>query len=252
MTPPTGASAAAAGCVPAAKSLVARVVQVVELPQPARGPRVRTERSAATNHGLATADRRRAYANRGDGGVAGEAGGRRARADLEEDDMARLQSTRGQRGAAGSVAAKRERERRAGLAPVAEDSSGVGGPMSHVPASTRTQISRHVLHAPQAAGFEPSHAPLRSRRKSLDSAHANSHRPGHRCTWAWSAASRTRVRGPVLSRYFLGLPVCLSTAAVSGSRAEHSTSTCGTPREETNGGEESCCTAACTREWQHV
>ena len=52
-----GRQAAAAGCAPAAKSLVARAVQVVELPQPARGPRVRTERSAATNHGLATADR---------------------------------------------------------------------------------------------------------------------------------------------------------------------------------------------------
>ena len=40
----------------------------------------------------------------------------------------------------------------------------VGGPVGHVPASTRTQTSQHVLRAQQAAGFEPSHAPLRSRR----------------------------------------------------------------------------------------
>ena len=211
MTPPTGASAAAAGCAPAAKSLVARVVQVVELPQPARGPRVRTERSAATNHGLATADRRRAYANRGDGGVAGEAGGRRARADLEEDDMARLQSTRGQRGAAGSVAAKRERERRAGEAPVAEDSSGVGRPMGHVPASTRTQTSQHVLRAPQAAGFEPSHAPLRSRRSRWT---RRTRTATGRATAARGPGRQPLARAcvePVLSRYVLGLPVHLST-----------------------------------------
>ena len=55
-----GASAAAAGRAPAAKPPTARAVQVVEVPQPARGPGERTDRSAAANHGLATADRRRA------------------------------------------------------------------------------------------------------------------------------------------------------------------------------------------------
>ena len=55
-----GASAAAAGRAPATKSPAARAVRVVEVPQPARGPGERTDRSAAANHGLATADRRRA------------------------------------------------------------------------------------------------------------------------------------------------------------------------------------------------
>ena len=66
------------------------------------------DRSAAVGSQPITADGHRADATRGDGGAVSEAGDRRTRVDLEEDDMARLHSARQRRGVHWSVAVSRE------------------------------------------------------------------------------------------------------------------------------------------------